>query len=224
MTEIAILNFTRFGDQLQSTPVLMGLRKRFPDARIHLIMKSFFRGVSELLPGIDVVHEVDGDALARTLTDPDLEFVERYRTVRWILEPILEERFDVVFNFTHSLSSAVLLSMLDAVELHGASLDRDGDRVVRDPWLAHISTVVRSRRLSPFNLVDIYLGSAGLLGCGERLSIRIPESARTSAAALLPGGEPRIGVQLGASDEIRAWTLWDSHFSAVFTSVPLRRA
>jgi ADP-heptose:LPS heptosyltransferase len=207
MKEIAILNFTRFGDQVQATPVLTGLRKRHPDARIHLIMKSFFRGVTELLPGVDVIHEVEGDDLAGALTDPDLQFVERYRAIRRIIQPLLEQRFDVVFNFTHSISSAVLLSMLDAGQLHGAALDRDGGRVVRDPWLAHIATVVRARRLAPFNLVDLYLGSADLLGCGERLSIRVSEPTRSTAASLLPGGDLRIGVQLGASDEIRAWTL-----------------
>ena len=207
MREIAILNFTRFGDQIQSTPILTGLRKRYPEARIHLIMKSFFRGVTELLPGVDHIHEVDGDALARALTDPDAPFVDRYRAVGEIVAPLLEQHFDLVFNFTHSHSSAILLSMLDAEEVRGAALDRVGDRVVRDPWLAHISTVVRARRLSPFNLVDLYLGSAGLLGCGERLSIRVPESAATSAASLLAGGDLRLGVQLGASDAIRSWTL-----------------
>jgi ADP-heptose:LPS heptosyltransferase len=65
--EIGILNLTRFGDLIQTTPVLTGLRKRFPEARLHLIIKSRFRPVASLLPGVDCIHEIDGDAIATAL-------------------------------------------------------------------------------------------------------------------------------------------------------------
>jgi ADP-heptose:LPS heptosyltransferase len=205
MREIAVLSLTRLGDQIQVTPVLSGLRKRYPDARIHLVVKKAFRDVTDLLPGVDVIHEIDGDALSKALTDPDLPFAERYRSVQQLIAPLLEQRFDMALNLTHSNSSSVLLSMLNAGALVGATLDRQGGRIVTDPWLRHMSTLVRTRRLYLINLADVYLGAAGLLGRGERLSIRIPESARSVAVELLPGGEPRIAIQLAASDEIRAW-------------------
>ena len=47
MREIGILNLTRFGDLIQTTPVLTGLRKRHPGARIHLIVKRRFRPVAD---------------------------------------------------------------------------------------------------------------------------------------------------------------------------------
>ncbi len=205
MREIAVLSLTRLGDQIQVTPVLSGLRKRYPDARLHLVVKKAFRNVTDLLPGVDVIHEIDGDALAQALTDPELPFVERYRRAQRLIAPLLDQRFDLALNLTHSNSSSVLLSMLNVGTLVGATLDREGGRLVANPWLRHMSTLVRTRRLYLINLVDVYLGATGLLGRGERLSIRIPESARTVATELLPGGEPRIAIQLAASDEIRAW-------------------
>jgi ADP-heptose:LPS heptosyltransferase len=205
MREIAVLSLTRLGDQIQVTPVLSGLRKRYPDARIHLVVKKVFRHVTDLLPGVDVIDEIDGDGLAYALTHPDLTFAERFRRVEKLIAPLLEQRFDMAVNLTHSNSSSVLLSMLNAGSTVGATLDREGGRVVANPWLRHMATLVRTRRLYLINLVDVYLGATGLLGRGERLSIRIPESARSVAAELLPGGAPRIAIQLAANDEIRAW-------------------
>jgi ADP-heptose:LPS heptosyltransferase len=205
MNEIAVISLTRLGDQIQVTPVLSGLRKRYPEARLHLIVKAAFRWVTDLIPGVDIIHEIDGDALARALTQPDLSFAERYREVRQRVEPLLEQRFDLALNLTHSNSSSVFLSMMKTDTRIGSTLDRQGARLVANPWLRHMSTLVRSRRLCLTNLVDVYLGATGLLGRGERLSIRISEGARHSAAELLPGPQPRIAIQLGASDEIRAW-------------------
>jgi hypothetical protein len=110
--------------------------------------------------------------------------------------------------------------MLNADEIRGATLDRQGGRFVEDGWLRHISTLVRSRTLCRMNLVDIYRGAAGLLGGGERLSIGIPESARSIASGLLPGKGPRIAVQLGASDRIRAWPV--ERFAATLTHLHRR--
>ena len=99
MKDIAILNLTRFGDLIQTTPVLKGLRKRYPEARLHLIIKSRFGEVTPLLPEVDQVHEIDGDWLAATLSQPDLPFLERFRRVRELVEKLralAEERAAVL--------------------------------------------------------------------------------------------------------------------------------
>jgi ADP-heptose:LPS heptosyltransferase len=86
MRDIGILNLTRFGDLIQTTPVLAGLRKHHPDARIHLIVKSRFRNAAEMLEGVDVIHEIDGDALAEIVSQPGLAFVDRFRAVRKVID------------------------------------------------------------------------------------------------------------------------------------------
>ncbi len=205
MKRIAVLNLTRFGDLIQTTPVLAGLRRRHPGAELHLILKSRFRGVAELLPAVDRVHEIDGDALVRALASPQATWLERFRAAERVIEPLESIPFDLVLNFTHSRTSAVLSSLLDAREVRGFTLDRDGQRRVDDPWLRYVGVLVRTRTLARLNLVDLYLGAAGLAGRGERLSVRVAQSARDAASALLPGDAPRIALQLGASLELRTW-------------------
>jgi ADP-heptose:LPS heptosyltransferase len=205
--EIGLLSLTRFGDLIQTSPITSGLRRRYPDARIHLIVKRRFKRVAEILPGVDVVHEIDGDALARALSSPDVPFVEPFRMARSIADGLAEIPFDLLFNFTHSRASAVLLSLLDARRTVGFKLDRSGTRRVDDGWLIHIGTLVRARRLIRLNLVDAYLGAAGLIGCGERLGVNVPESARGFARARLSDAGPYLAVQLGASQDHKTWSV-----------------
>ena len=150
MKRIGILNLTRFGDLIQTTPVLAGLRKRHPDAEIHLIVKTRFREAAEMLPGVDEIHEIDGDALARLLVDPDSNFLDAFRSVRYLVDELSRVHFDVLFNFTHSRTSAVLLSLLDADHTVGYDLDRRGSRRVENPWLQHMSSLVRARRVTRY--------------------------------------------------------------------------
>ena len=207
MNDIAILNLTRFGDLIQTTPVLKSLRKRHPGARIHVIVKKRFRSVAEILPAVDMIHEVNGDVLTEAVSKAGIAFIDRFRRVRDIVDPLTDVHFDLIYNFTHSRASAVLLSLLDADRATGFTLDRNGQRRVDNHWLGHMATLVHARRLSRFNLVDLYLGAAGVAGSREPVSVHVPQAAREFATDRLRGSEPLLGVQLGASTDTKTWSI-----------------
>ncbi|MFQ5513538.1 MAG: glycosyltransferase family 9 protein [Myxococcota bacterium] len=205
MRSIGILNLTRFGDLVQTSPVLAALRKRHPEAMIHLIVKSRFREAAEMLPAVDHIHEIDGDALARVVAMPGRSFLTRFQEIRRTLEPLCQLHFDQLVNFTHSRSSAVLVSLLDAERTIGFTIDREGHRRVGNAWLGHLATLVRTRRLSRFNLVEIYLGACGVLREGTSLMVRVPPHARALASEKLAGPGLCVAVQLGASQDAKTW-------------------
>jgi len=207
MNDIAILNLTRFGDLIQTTPILKGLRKRHPEARIHLVVKSRFRSAAEMLPVVNTIHEIDGDAVSTVLSQPDIPFIERFRSIRHMIDPLCKIHFDQVINFTHSRASAVLLSLLDADRCTGFIIDREGHRQVGNPWLGFMGTLIRARRLCHFNLVEIYRGSVGMLEGAEPVQVRVLEAARALANQRLPGKEKRIAIQLGASQDSKTWSI-----------------
>jgi ADP-heptose:LPS heptosyltransferase len=232
---IGILNLTRMGDLVQTSPVVAGLRRRHPDAEIHLIVKARFRATAELLPGVDRILEIDGDALAQQLAVPGA-FLDAWRSARLIARDLRALPYDALFNLTHSRASAALVALMRAERRIGYGLDREGMRLVREPWLAHMGTLVRARRLSRFNLVDIYLGAAGLYGSGAGLALEIPVAAVRRAEELLPGDAPRLAVQLGASSDnkvfsaravaraLRALRAHMPEVAAVLVGVPAERA
>jgi ADP-heptose:LPS heptosyltransferase len=142
--------------------------------------------------------------------------------IRDTVDRLRAERFDLLFNFTHSRSSAVLLSLLEPHSSVGFTIDREGTRRVDSPWLIHMQTLVRARRMIRLNLVDVYLGAAGVQGRGERLGVRLPESARRFAVERLQapqcaqraagersltGDGVRLAVQLGASQDAKTWSV-----------------
>jgi len=217
MKTIGLLSLTRFGDLIQTSPITNGLHRRYPDARIHMIVKTRFRRVAQMLPHVDEVHDIDGDALARAMTDPGTPFSEPYRMVRDIVEDLKRIPFDLLLNFTHSRSSAVLLSLLNAKRTVGFTMDRSGIRRVDDQWLVHMGTLVRARKLFRLNLVDVYLGAAGLLGQGERLGVNIPGSSRQLADSMLGGHGPFVAVQLGASQDAKTWSV--AHYARTLTAL-----
>jgi ADP-heptose:LPS heptosyltransferase len=219
---IGILNLTRFGDLIQMTPLLSGLRRRHPDAELHLIVKSRFRAVAEMLPEIDRIHEVDGDALARAIADPGSSFLEAFRAARRVVDDLASVSYDTLYNLTHSRASAVLLSLMQANNRVGYAIDREGLRQVHAPWLRHMGTVVRARRLNRINLVDVYLGAAGLLGHGERMRVRVPARASAFAGERLRGAGPLLAVQLGASSDAKTWSVaaYAATLSALRARIP----
>ncbi|SVD26703.1 uncharacterized protein METZ01_LOCUS379557, partial [marine metagenome] len=56
---ILILNMTRMGDLVQSTPAIAGLRKQYPDATITLLVTSAFEEFSQKIPFVDKVVVFD---------------------------------------------------------------------------------------------------------------------------------------------------------------------
>ena len=68
--KILILNLTRFGDLLQTSPTIVGLRTTHPDAHVTVGVDRNFGEVCRGLPGIDRVWEIELDRLARLLLEP----------------------------------------------------------------------------------------------------------------------------------------------------------
>lgn len=51
MKEIAIIAIARYGDLIQTTPLLRILKRTYPDARITLIVEDRFSGILPMIRG-----------------------------------------------------------------------------------------------------------------------------------------------------------------------------
>jgi ADP-heptose:LPS heptosyltransferase len=210
---IAIVNLTRLGDLLQTSPTIAGLRRMHPGASITLVAEKNFAEVCEAIPGVDRVHRLDLDQLGCMLLGGPSRVAEAHHAVRGWVEELRAERFDLALNFSSSRMSAVLLGLLGVPDVGGWSMTRDGHRAIRTPWARLFAATCLNRRVAPFNLVDSYRGVAGCLGTPSGgLSFTIGDRARASVAALLQGNgieeDARvIALQLGASRDSRQWPI-----------------
>lgn len=213
LRRIVVVNLTRLGDLLQTSPTIAGLRHVHPDASITLVAEKNFAEVCEAIPGVDRVHRLDLDQLGHLMLAGPSRVAEAYHTVRGWVGELRDERFELALNFSSSRMSAVLLSLLGIPDVRGWSMTHDGHRAIQTPWARLFASMCLNRRVAPFNLVDCYRGVAGCLTApASGLAFTIPDTARATIAQRLEAGGIRpekrvVALQLGASREIRRWPI-----------------
>jgi len=207
---ILIVNLTRFGDLLQTSPTVAALTERHPGADITLVAERNFADVCDGIPGIDRVYRVDLDRVGKLLLDGGASLLEAYRAVETVITELRAERFDLALNFSSSRMTAVFMGLLGIRDVRGWSMTPDGLRVIRHPWARLFATMCLQRRVAAFNLVDYYRAMADGGGATRRLLYQVAPAAQARADALLAEAGTRAGarvvaLQLGASRAIRQW-------------------
>lgn len=207
---ILIVNLTRFGDLLQTSPTISALRAAHPGARITLLADRNFAGVCEGIPGIDDIRRTDLDSLGHQLLAGGRDLLSAYRVIEDLVEELRAESFDLALNFSSSGMSAVFLGLLRIPDVRGWSMTPEGHRVIAHPWSRLFATLCLNRPLGDLNLVDSYRGMAGGGPPVERLLFDISDQGRAEASELLQevgvrADEKMIAMQLGASRTVRMW-------------------
>jgi ADP-heptose:LPS heptosyltransferase len=207
---ILIVNLTRFGDLLQTSPTVAALRERHPEATITLLAEKNFAEVCEGIPGIDRVVRAELDAIGNQILEGGTALVDAYRAVERQVHDLRAERFDLACNFSSSRMTAVFMGLLGIPDVRGWSMTPDGFRVILHPWARLFATMCLNRRVAPFNLVDYYRAMAGFGGAVGRLQYDVPPAAQEAADALLGAAgvaadDSLVALQLGASRPIRQW-------------------
>ena len=213
LRRIVIVNLTRLGDLLQTSPTIAGLHAVHPEAKITLVAEKNFAEVCESIPGVDRVHRIDLDRLGHLLLEGPARIGDAYQYVREVVDELRAEDFELALNYSSSRMSAVLLSLLRIPDVRGWAMTSDGYRSIRTPWARLFAASCLNRRMASFNLVDCYRGVAGCLEAPvDGLSFRIADGARQSIASRLAemgvaSDASLVALQLGASREIRQWPI-----------------
>jgi ADP-heptose:LPS heptosyltransferase len=207
--QVLLINITRMGDLVQMGTLLQRLQHEWPGAAVDLVVDRRFAAVAALLPHLRQIVTYDFHGLVDESRAQTKDVVALYREVTRWAKQLVEARYDRVVNLTFNRRSGFLTSYVDAKDVRGIAAPKDGDVVIHDPWMTYLTDVHNQRRFNRFNLVDIYaLGGSGP-GPFAPLSLKVPPDAEQWAGEFLfakGGGQiPRIAVQVGASDPIKAW-------------------
>jgi ADP-heptose:LPS heptosyltransferase len=209
--DILLLNLTRLGDLVQTTPLAVALKKERPGVRVVVCAQKKFESAALLMDGVDEIVTIDYDALRKVAADRSITVLNAVSEAEAILAPLLERKFKAAVNLTHSRASAYLMYLLDVRETFGVVMNGSGHRVVRHPWMLFLHNLGENKQIAPFNLVDIYALGGGAQVHRNRtpLSLRIPESADAWAERFLEerkeGDGPLVAVQVTASDAHKMW-------------------
>lgn len=208
---ILVMQTTRMGDVLQTTPLIRALRRKYPGAHIAYMVRNMGKAVASRNPDVNevLVHEEDGMYLDMRSDDSD-RFLRAYRTAEDQIARLREGRYDVAYNCTHSIASSMLLKLAHIPKVVGAHLSDDWQYVLRGRWVNYFYTSVFHREYNDLNLCDI---SQRFLDGAEpqrRLVLETNEEDETFAGKLLRrhGIAPSdfvVCMQLGASEDSKRW-------------------
>jgi len=218
MKEILIINLTRMGDLLQTTPLMAGLKEANPGVRITLLINSSFVGICKGIPFIDELVVFDMLGFRDRLLNKEYSLIENYRFIEDLMNRINGKEYDLAMNLTHSRISALMISLVRAGEKRGFTVDSEGHRVIKHPWLRYFFNVVPSREYNPFHIVDMYLKSGGVLPERKGLIFEMSGEDWKKSGELLTDrrvaeNELLVGIHLGASKSDKTWPV--SSFAAL---------
>ncbi len=197
--EILVINLMRLGDLVQSTPVLRGVRRRHPEARITLLAMDLFEGAARLLPGVDRLLLFPGTALAPVLDRQGWPAAVR-QLAHWV-KGHLWPAPDLVVNLTPTVTAGLLARLCGGAETRGLWVNDGRELVTAPAWASYSLVVSRARQANPFNVVDLFVRSAGLLPDGAGLAVQVPPGP----ASCKNGGVWQVGLCPGASRPERQW-------------------
>ncbi len=206
---VLIINLTRFGDLIQTQPVITGYKRL--GHRVGLVCLENFATATSLLDGVDAVFPFPGAGLLSGL-DRDWRLavrdaVEFKASVLGTFPP------DRTVNLTPSVSSRLLAFDLtpDRGEAVGFSVDEFGFNADTSTWAAFLQMAGGNRGASPFNICDVFRRTAGLGDEGNSLELAQPaQDVVVRAESLLQEhalekGAGFVALQMGASEDRRRW-------------------
>jgi ADP-heptose:LPS heptosyltransferase len=210
MKEILLLCLTRFGDLIQTTPLIRGLRKAHPDARITLAVLKNFIGILPLIQGYDRAFVFDKDEAVRKIRC-ESEPLAAYRHMDEFVTLLEKEEYDLVVNLTCDRMSAYIVSTLKAATVSGITASGGGQRVISGMWGNYLFSVLRgeNRKFNRINLVDIFTKMGGVNPDGQAVELHETAAGKLFADRFIEeeglAGKKLIGIQLGASESVRCW-------------------
>lgn len=209
---ILVIRTHRFGDILQTAPMLQGLRERFPDGKISFLTGSDMTDLVSSNPDVDEVFSIPEKEYRWLLKNRPEQHPRIYNELYDLLSELRGREFRLIVNRQYEFGAMVAWLAGGAGEIRGGAFSPEEGFVFTDDASKELFETIRTDRgRNGRNLVDWGCRIAGVPpGCGEMVFC-VPEAARSDAGHLLAeGGAKRdddslVAVQMGAARSFRQW-------------------
>jgi len=197
------------GDLIQTTPLIKGLKNKYPNAKITLIVSSDFENAVSLIPSVDDSIIFNLRQFKESDDLEDISWVKIYRYIESKLNNIRLKSYDMLVNLSHSRLSALMVHYLKVDNVIGFHCNSIGDRMTGHPWMQYFGTEPFNRNFNEFNLVEIFSRSAGIDPVGKEIQVlenTLPNDGLVSETFNGFKDGLIVGFQIGSSLENRRWS------------------
>ncbi len=212
MVKILLIQLDRFGDNLFVVPLIKGIRNRYPDSHITVLVRREFKDIMESYKDVDAVEVADWLELPAGMKGLDETeiIIKGYQRLKYEMRNLKESGFNLVFNLNFNKMTTLITSILDVYESTGFTVGSDGERVTKGLWANYMGCVVQTRNYNPLHIVDVYRNFEQGLPVEDMSGFMIDKSSEEYAEKLLKesgitDSTTVIAFQPGASNRRRIW-------------------
>lgn len=211
MERILLIKPHRIGDVLLTTPLIRGLREKYPRAYLAFVVDDICREAVETNPDLDEVFVVDRARFLlhhRVRTgDPFQVFNE----LSALVGKMQERQFNMVINLLYEPFGIALPYLLGAEDVRGPTLSEKGTLIIKDKWSRYLAALPRKRRQNKLNLVNIFLNIGDIPLREGKINLPVDGEARKFRDGFLEkwkiGPDDLVfGIQPGASMPSKCWS------------------
>lgn len=210
MDDILVIQMARMGDFLQTTPLLHGIKERYPSTRLWVLVDRKIQEVAWHCPSVDKIIPIDLTVCYELLNN-GCDLVAHYNTIKAQCDFLHGLKYDMILNMNFSPLATIFSTLPDSNCISGYSMDTHQRRIKKDPWFVFLNSVVKHPPLAPFNLVDyFYYLHKPLSHDGKVLSFSLDRSQIERVDTMLAhenisDDDTIIALQLGSRHDQRQW-------------------
>ncbi len=157
--KILVVSLLRLGDIIQQEPLLRGLREKYPDAEIHVLLNKQFASIDRLLAGIvDRYFTFDRESLQRGLGEAEFNILWSFDQLNSLVNQLSDEKYDQILNFTHNKLSAYLIGAIETsekAEKRGLYQNEGRFQGLENRWLRYFNDRFSGTQKSLFHYVEL---------------------------------------------------------------------
>lgn len=193
---ILVISLLRLGDLILQRPLLVALRKRFPEGEIHLLLNKQFAQSEFLFAGLaDRFIYFDRETLQKSCGEKEYNIFWGVHSLKETVAELNQAKYDFVYNFTHNRLSAHLAGLIHARQRLGIYSDRGVFFGLTNPWIQFFNNFFGRPEAEGFHYTEILAKAMGL-------SLPPPSASRR-----LPAGKRTLVLQPLTSDPKKNWGL-----------------
>lgn len=206
---ILIIQILRLGDGLQLLPIVKGIKQLNPQSHISLLTSTAEAPIFSIESDISQVHVLQKEEIIRLIgSGTKTDILKALQILRSDLEPVGAVQWDWVINFSHTFSSSLLSTIMDAKYRSGCTMGENRRHLIKENWFAYSLASFAKRPYSNFNWVNINKNIAGIPGVPPLPSLSPSKKALEEASVIMDGIEKDkriVGMHPGASGFHKQW-------------------
>jgi ADP-heptose:LPS heptosyltransferase len=154
--KILVVSLLRLGDIIQQEPLLRGLREKFPQAEIHLLLNKQFIQVEGLVQdSVDKFIYFEREQLQKGLGEASYNVLWSYHELNKLVATLDQEKYDSVYNFTHNRLSAYLIGAVECSDKRGLHHNENNFRGLDGRWIRYFNDRFAGNQRSLFHYVEL---------------------------------------------------------------------